>query len=76
MNVLKIRGLVANITASVDLYESSGSEEFLVNAREDTTRLARALENPRDAIVKLFFAVITIYSLDEDVIITLEMLII
>jgi hypothetical protein len=65
MNVPQIRSLVANIAASVDLHESTGSEEFLVDAREDTTRLARALENPRDAIVKLFFAVIMSLPLEK-----------
>lgn len=65
MNVPQIRSLVANITASIDLYESTGSEEFLVDAREDTTRLARALENPRDAIVKQFFAVIISLPLEK-----------
>ncbi|KAJ5975404.1 Plant methyltransferase dimerization [Penicillium waksmanii] len=56
MNFPQIRSLVADIAASVDLYESTGSEEFLVDTQEDTTRLARALENPRDAIVKHIFA--------------------
>lgn len=65
MNVSQIRSLVENITASVDLYESTGSEESIIDAREDTTRLARALENSRDAIVKLFFAVMTTPALEK-----------
>lgn len=52
-----IAGLMADAQASLDVFQSTGTEKARNEAHDKALRLARALEQPRDAILKLSFSV-------------------
>ena len=52
-----IAGLMADAQTSLDAFQSTGTEKARNEAHDKALRLARALEQPRDAILKLSFSV-------------------
>lgn len=52
-----IAGLMADAQTSLDVFQSAGTEKARNEAHDKALRLARALEQPRDAILKLSFSV-------------------
>ena len=52
-----IAGLMADAQTSLDVFQSTGTEKARNEAHDKALRLARALEQPRDAILKLSFSV-------------------
>ena len=52
-----IAGLMADAQTSLDVFQSAGTEKARNEAHDKVLRLARALEQPRDAILKLSFSV-------------------
>lgn len=57
MDVKLVQNLLAGTQASLQAFEKSGSDISRIEAHEKAVRLARALEQPRDAILKLSFSV-------------------
>lgn len=57
MEISQLRSLVSEINSAFDLYESTGSNEYLTDTQKKADELARALERPCDVIIKLFFSV-------------------
>ena len=52
-----IAGLMTDAQTSLDAFQSTGTEKARNEAHDKALRLARALEQPRDAILKLSFSV-------------------
>jgi hypothetical protein len=57
MNVDLARSLQNEITASLDLFESTSSEQYRVDAHEKALQLAQVLTRPREAILRLSYSV-------------------
>lgn len=57
MDVQQIQGLLDQTKASFDDFKSTKAEASRIQAQEQALKLARALERPRDAILKLAFSV-------------------
>ncbi|PLB54871.1 S-adenosyl-L-methionine-dependent methyltransferase [Aspergillus steynii IBT 23096] len=51
-----INNLLAEAKASIDEFQTNGVEDTRIEAHEKVVQLARALEKPRDAILKLSFS--------------------
>ncbi|KAA8644983.1 hypothetical protein EYZ11_008712 [Aspergillus tanneri] len=56
MTFVEITDLIAEVQSSLEAFQSNGQEELRLQAHEKVLRLARALEKPRDAILKLGFS--------------------
>ncbi|KAJ5689626.1 Plant methyltransferase dimerization [Penicillium macrosclerotiorum] len=56
MDIQRIQELLEKTKASFDNYKSNGVEASRIEAQEQAFRLARALERPRDAILKLAYS--------------------
>lgn len=52
-----ISSLTTKVVASIDAYKTAKTEKARRDALENATSLVRALENPADAIYKLFASV-------------------
>lgn len=52
-----LSGLTAKTVESIGAYQTAKTEQARLDAVESTTRLLRALENPADAVYKLFASV-------------------
>lgn len=57
MDTLQIRSLLEQTKVALDDFESTKAETSRIQAHEQTLKLARALERPRDAILKLAYTV-------------------
>lgn len=57
MDIQHLRSLLVETKALLDLYESTQTDTLRVDAQDKAAQLARALERPRDAIIKLSFSV-------------------
>jgi hypothetical protein len=57
MDVQHLQRLLAETKALLDSYELTQTDTLRVEAQDKATQLSRALERPRDAIVKLSFSV-------------------
>lgn len=57
MDFQHLQNLLAEAKASLDSYELTQSDTSRVEAQEKALQLARALERPKDAILKLSFSV-------------------
>lgn len=57
MDLALINNLLSEAKASIEDFQSNGVEDTRIEAHEKVLRLARALEKPRDAILKLSFSV-------------------
>lgn len=57
MNIKHLQCLLAEAKALLDSYEATQTDTFRVEAQEKAAQLARALERPKDTIVKLAFSV-------------------
>ncbi|OQE17284.1 hypothetical protein PENSTE_c021G06470 [Penicillium steckii] len=55
MDTLQIRSLLEQTKVALDDFESTKAETSRIKAHEQTLKLARALERPRDAILKLAY---------------------
>ncbi|KAJ5358794.1 Plant methyltransferase dimerization [Penicillium cataractarum] len=56
MDIQQLQNLLAETKASLDSFQSDGLEKSRIDAQEKALQLARALERPRDAILKLAYA--------------------
>ncbi|KAK4865542.1 hypothetical protein LT330_009330 [Penicillium expansum] len=56
MNIKHLQCLLAEAKALLDSYEATQTDTFRVEAQEKAAQLARALERPKDTIVKLAFS--------------------
>lgn len=63
MDVQRALDLLAEAQASLRAFQQSGSDTSRIEAHEKAVNLARALEKPRDAILKLSFSVCFIHSI-------------
>lgn len=52
-----IKKLLVEVQASLDVYQSDPTDTSRVEAQEKALKLARALEKPRDAILKIAYSV-------------------
>lgn len=57
MDLQLIQRLFAETKSSLDAFQSTGGENSRLDAHEKALQLARALDKPRDAILKLSFSV-------------------
>lgn len=57
MDFAQINSLLSEVKASIDKFQSNGVDDTRIEALEKVLQLARALEQPRDAILKLSFSV-------------------
>jgi hypothetical protein len=57
MDIQHLQSILAEAKAALDSYGSNQSDIFRVEAQEKAVQLARALERPKDAILKLSFSV-------------------
>lgn len=57
MDPQKSLGLLAKAQESLALFQSTGTETARIDAHEKALQLARSLERPRDAVLKLSFSV-------------------
>lgn len=57
MDIQHLQSLLAETKALLDSYESTQTDTLRVEAQDKAAQLARALERPRDAIIKLSFSV-------------------
>lgn len=57
MDTQKSLGLLAKTQESLALFQSTGTKTARLDAHEKAIQLARSLERPRDAILKLSFSV-------------------
>ncbi|KJK61904.1 O-methyltransferase [Aspergillus parasiticus SU-1] len=56
MDPSTIKKLLVDVQASLDAYQSNPTETSRVEAQEKALKLARALEKPRDAILKMAYS--------------------
>lgn len=63
MDVQLVQNLLADTQASLQAFQQNGSDISRIEAHEKAVNLARALEQPRDAILKLSFSVCLIYTM-------------
>ncbi|KAJ5722500.1 S-adenosyl-L-methionine-dependent methyltransferase [Penicillium malachiteum] len=52
----RIKSLLEDIKSSIERFEATDSEQARIHALEKSSKLTRALENPKDAIFKLFLS--------------------
>lgn len=57
MDIQHLQRLLVETKALLDSYESTQTDAVRVEAQDKAAQLARALERPKDAIVKLSFSV-------------------
>lgn len=57
MNAEPIQEIWTEIQSSMEAFQAAGTEFTRIDALEKATKLARALEKPRDAILKLAYTV-------------------
>jgi hypothetical protein len=57
MDIKQFQNLLAETKASLDAFQSDGLEKSRIDAQEKALQLARALERPRDAILKFSFSI-------------------
>lgn len=57
MDTNTIQKLLRDVQESLDTYQSDTTETSRVEAQEKALKLARALEKPRDAILKIAYSV-------------------
>lgn len=57
MDVQQLQSLLGEKKASFDAFQSDGLEKSRIDAQDKALQLARALQRPRDAILKLSYAV-------------------
>ena len=57
MDAEQIEALYKRAGASLEQFKSSGAETDRIKALEEALQVARALERPRDAILKLAYTV-------------------
>ncbi|CAI7641062.1 unnamed protein product [Penicillium discolor] len=62
MDIQHLRSLLAETKALLDSYESNKTDTVRVEAQDKAAQLARALERPRDAIIKLSFSPIILMA--------------
>lgn len=62
MDVGRIQNLWAEAQSSMSALQKTQGETSRIDALEKLTSLARALENPKDAILKLSYTVSECYS--------------
>ncbi|BCR98264.1 uncharacterized protein AKAW2_31583S [Aspergillus luchuensis] len=55
MNTDSLQSIWTNVQSSLDAFQADGTEYNRIDALEKATQLARALEKPRDAILKLAY---------------------
>jgi archaellum component FlaC len=63
MEIQQIQGLLEQTSATFNEFKSTESETSRIQAQEQALKLARALERPRDAILKLAYTVRPIFPL-------------
>jgi hypothetical protein len=61
MDIQHLQSLLAEAKTSLEAYQLTQADTFRIEAQEKAAQLARALERPKDAILKLSFSV----SIDE-----------
>lgn len=57
MDIQHLQRLLAETKTLLDSYESTQTDAVRVEAQDKAAQLARGLERPRDAIIKLSFSV-------------------
>ncbi|KXG53248.1 Plant methyltransferase dimerization [Penicillium griseofulvum] len=62
MDIRHLQSILAEAKAALDSYGSNQSDSFRVEAQEKAVQLARALERPKDAILKLSFSPIILMA--------------
>ncbi|KAJ6145549.1 Plant methyltransferase dimerization [Penicillium chermesinum] len=56
MDIEQVRNLLKETQATVDLYLSTGNDDARIDAQEKAEQLARTLERPKDAVLKLAYS--------------------
>lgn len=57
MNTDSLQKIWTDVQSSLEAFQADGTEYNRIDALEKATQLARALEKPRDAILKLAYTV-------------------
>lgn len=57
MNTESLQNIWTDVQSSLEAFQADGTESNRIDALEEATKLARALEKPRDAILKLAYTV-------------------
>lgn len=57
MNTESLQSIWTDVQSSLETFQADGTEYNRIDALEKATQLARALEKPRDAILKLAYTV-------------------
>lgn len=57
MNTDSLQSIWTDVQSSLEAFQADGTEYNRIDALEKATQLARALEKPRDAILKLAYTV-------------------
>lgn len=65
MDVQLVQNLLTDTQAFLQAFQQNGSEIARIEAHEKAVNLARALEQPRDAILKLSFSVYLIHTMSD-----------
>jgi hypothetical protein len=65
MDIQQLQNLLAETKAALDAFQSDVLEKSRIDAQDKAFQLARALERPRDAILKLSYAVCDAQSLRQ-----------